>query len=95
MYYNEIHSLTLSNEQIPDQVKDFLQKYSFKDFKYLKFLRLIKPSSNEFNIIINDLCNVETLDMATSHLRAKLQSATFFHSLEFNANKQKVLKRLL
>ncbi|CAF3711674.1 unnamed protein product [Rotaria sp. Silwood1] len=68
--YNEIHSLTLSNEQTPDQIKDFLQKYSFKDFKYLKFLCLIKTSSNEFNIIINDLCNVETLDIQSEDINS-------------------------
>ncbi|CAF5087018.1 unnamed protein product, partial [Rotaria sp. Silwood1] len=68
--YNEIHSLTLSNEQTPDQIKDFLQKYSFKDFKYLKFVRLIKPSSNEFNIIINDLCTVETLDIQSEDINS-------------------------
>ncbi|CAF1528437.1 unnamed protein product [Rotaria sordida] len=69
-YSNIIHSLILSNEQTPDQIKDFLQKYSFKDFKYLKFLRLIKPSSNEFSIIINDLCNVETLDIQSEDINS-------------------------
>ncbi|CAF0797965.1 unnamed protein product [Rotaria sordida] len=59
-YSNIIHSLTLSNQQTPGEINNFLEKYSFKyDFKYLKSLYLIEPSSIELNIIVNDLSNIK------------------------------------
>jgi hypothetical protein len=61
-YSNIIYSLTLSNERTPSQINNFLEKYSFKyDFTYLKSLRLIEPTSNEFNRIINDLTTIKKL----------------------------------
>ena len=63
-YSNVIQSLTLSNEQTPGQINHFLHKHSFKsNFSYLKSLRLVEPSSNELNIIINDLSDIHTLDI--------------------------------
>ena len=70
-YSNIIYSLTLSNVQTPGQITNFLQKYSFKyDFTYLKFLRLIEPSFNEFNIIINDLSNIKILDIQSKEMHS-------------------------
>ncbi|CAF3474740.1 unnamed protein product [Rotaria sp. Silwood1] len=68
-YSNVIHSLTLSNQQTPGEINSFLQKYSFKyDFKSLKSLCLIEPSSNELNIIINDLSNIKMLDIQSKEI---------------------------
>jgi hypothetical protein len=70
-YSNIIYSLTLSNDRTPGQINSFLQKYSFKyDFTYLKCLRLIEPSSNEFNIIINDLPNITRLDIQSKEMHS-------------------------
>ena len=66
-YSNIIHSLALSNQRTPRQIENFLIKYSFKyDFPYLKSLRLIEPTSNEFNSIINDISSIEKL-----HIQSK------------------------
>ncbi len=68
-YSNIIYSLTLSNERTPGQINNFLEKYSFKyDFTYLKILRLIEPTSNEFNRIINDLTTIEKLDIQSKEM---------------------------
>ncbi|CAF3689916.1 unnamed protein product [Adineta steineri] len=70
-YSNIIHSLTLSNDQTPDQINSFLVKYSFKyDFTYLKCLHLIEPSSNEFNLIINDLSNITMLNIQSKQMHS-------------------------
>jgi len=70
-YSNVIYSLTLSNERTPGQINHFLEKYSFKyDFTYLKSLRLIEPTSNEFNIIINDLSNIIKLDIQSKEMHS-------------------------
>jgi hypothetical protein len=70
-YSNVIRSLTLSNERTPGQINDFLQKFSFKyDFQYLKSLRLIEPLSNELNIIINDLPNINMIDIQSKKMHS-------------------------
>ncbi|UJR37017.1 hypothetical protein I4U23_029724 [Adineta vaga] len=68
-YSNIIHSLTLSNDQTPGEITNFLQKYSFKyDFPYLKYLHLIEPTSNEFNTIIDDLFNIKIIDIQSRQI---------------------------
>ncbi|CAF3838134.1 unnamed protein product [Rotaria sordida] len=68
-YSNIIHSLTLSNQQTPGEINNFLEKYSFKhDFKYLKSLYLIEPSSIELNIIVNDLSNIKIINIQSKDI---------------------------
>lgn len=70
-YSNIIYSLTLSNDRTPGQIKNFLEKYSFKyDFTYLNSLSLIEPTSNEFNIIINDIKNVKNLKIQSKDMQS-------------------------
>lgn len=69
-YSNIIHSLTLSNQRTPRQIENFLIEYSFKyDFPYLKSLRLIEPTSNELNSIINEISSIEKLHIQSKDMQ--------------------------